>query len=166
VSELAAVEAGLKTMITEGDTAFSGEDDVPILSASTGEDTVIEDPDWTPPASTLVRLTVAPVPDTAPTAPLDLQNVVETTDADSIGLTWSVPSSDGGSAVLNYLVFFKLETDTDYVELASDVVETSYTTTADLTDGENYMFKVQARNAVGNSVDSNEVTIRAAKIPD
>jgi hypothetical protein len=30
----------------------------------------------------------------------------------------------------------------------------------------NYKFKVQARNAVGYSLDSAEITIRAAKVPD
>lgn len=32
--------------------------------------------------------------------------------------------------------------------------------------GVNYKFKVQARNAVGYSLDSSEITIRAARVPD
>lgn len=35
-----------------------------------------------------------------------------------------------------------------------------------LIDGENYQFKVQARNTVGYSLDSEVITIRAARIPD
>lgn len=45
-------------------------------------------------------------------------------------------------------------------------MSTQYTTTVTLETGLNYKFKVQSRNAVGYSLDSAEVIIRAARIPD
>jgi hypothetical protein len=40
-----------------------------------------------------------------------------------------------------------------------------YTTTVPLVSGENYRFKVEARNTVGYSALSEEIIIRAAEIP-
>jgi len=50
--------------------------------------------------------------------------------------------------------------------LASGVTTTSYNTTIILVAGKNYRFKVQARNIVGFSVDSQYITIRASSVPD
>jgi len=44
-------------MITTQDASFGA----PVLSASTGGQPIIEDPTWTPPASTLTRLTERPI---------------------------------------------------------------------------------------------------------
>lgn len=46
--------------------------------------------------------------------------------------------------------------------LTFEITETSYTTSVPLTAGVSYTFKVQARNAVGFSGYSNEVSIVAA----
>jgi hypothetical protein len=45
-------------------------------------------------------------------------------------------------------------------------LQTSYTTTQTLTTDEVYKFKVQARNSVGYSLDSSEILVRVARIPD
>lgn len=87
------------------------------------------------------------------------------TDGTHIGVTWLEGSSNGGSEVIDYKIWYALEAD-EYVVLDDTVTSTSYTTTVALTTGANYKFKVQARNTVGYSADSNEAIIMAAKIPD
>lgn len=62
-------------------------------------------------------------------------------------------------------MWYALEQDS-YVILESGILPTEYTTSVTLEDGQNYKFKVQARNAVGYSLDSQEVIIRAARVPD
>jgi hypothetical protein len=39
-------------------------------------------------------------------APINLANDAAVTDADSIGLTWSAPVFDGGSALIDYRLWF------------------------------------------------------------
>jgi hypothetical protein len=63
-------------------------------------------------------------------------------------------------------VYAKLENDSNFSLLTSGIQVRSYTASTDLIAGENYVFKVKARNAVGLSLDSEVVTIRAARIPD
>jgi hypothetical protein len=54
----------------------------------------------------------------------------------------------------------------DFAFLEEGVVPSSYSTTFHLVPGANYRFKVQARNSVGYSLLSSDVTIRAARRPD
>ena len=99
-----------------------------------------------------------------PTQPLSLANNAAITAAGTIGITWSVPSSNGGSAIIDYQISYKTGT-AAYTTLASAITATSYTASS-LTVGATYTFKVTARNAVnGFSPDSNEVSIIAASKP-
>jgi len=50
--------------------------------------------------------------------------------------------------------------------LAEKLTATFFTTTATLTPGVTYSFKVTARNTVGSSGFSSIITILAAQIPD
>ena len=54
----------------------------------------------------------------------------------------------------------------DFAILEEGVVTSSYQTSFHLVPGANYRFKVQARNSVGFSLLSTDVTIRAARRPD
>lgn len=87
------------------------------------------------------------------------------TDATRIGLQWLAGSSNGGSDVIDYRVWYALETE-DYQVLEESVLVNSYTTTSTLQAGNNYKFKVQSRNSVGYSADSIEAIITAASVPD
>ena len=80
-----------------------------------------------------------------------------------VGLTWSTPSSNGGSAIIDYQISFKTGT-AAYTVLASGITATSYTASS-LSAGVTYTFKVTARNVVGLGADSSEVSIIAASIP-
>lgn len=86
------------------------------------------------------------------------------TGATSIKITWDAPSDDGGSPVIDYRVSMKLSTDSTYTVLASDVTTTYYTATS-LTSDLIYDFKVESRNLVGYSPETDVVSIRAAAVP-
>jgi hypothetical protein len=96
-------------------------------------------------ASSNVSVTPSTVPD-APTA------VSGTHGNTTVDLTWSAPSSDGGSAITSYTV--KYSTDgTNYTAFGSTFPSTSGTVTG-LTNGTPYTFKVVATNVNGDSADS------------
>ena len=68
--------------------------------------------------------------------------------------------------MLDYRLWYKLESGTDYTVLSSSLVVSSYTTDFTLLAGQNYQFKVQSKNLVGYSLDSSVLVVRAAKVPD
>lgn len=88
-----------------------------------------------------------------PDAPVSLTNLPAITDAFKIGLSWSAGASDGGTAVIDYKILYALENEA-LTELTSGITDTTYTTSATLVAGENYVFKVLARNTVGYSLES------------
>jgi hypothetical protein len=97
--------------------------------------------------------------------PTDLQNDPSTTTDQVIRFTWTAPTDNGGSPLIDYTVSWDQGTN-EYVELATNVASEEYTTTATLTAGTTYNFKVQGRNLVGLSPFSLPVQILAARIPD
>jgi hypothetical protein len=100
-----------------------------------------------------------------PDAPINLANNAAVTNANTIGLTWSAPVFDGGSALIDYRIFFDDATNgITFIELVSGLTDTAYTDSG-LTQGLTYQFKVEARNIYGFSVYSNTVTILAAQVP-
>ena len=91
-----------------------------------------------------------------PSAPGGLSVSVNSTG--KLDVSWSVPASNGGSAVTGYKVQWK-ETAGSW-DTPSDVSETTATgtshTVSGLTDGAEYTFRVVAVNSVGDSPASTE----------
>jgi YVTN family beta-propeller protein len=87
-----------------------------------------------------------------PSAP---QNLQATAGNAQVTLSWSVPSSNGGSPITNYNVYrgTSAGTETLLTEIGN---VTSYTDTS-VTNGQEYFYKVTAVNSVGESPQSNEV---------
>jgi fibronectin type 3 domain-containing protein len=81
-----------------------------------------------------------------PTAPTGLTSVSGDT---SVVLSWLTPSSDGGSAIQRYRVYRGPTADT--LVLIGVTIQASYSDTM-VTNGEHYVYAVQARNGVGDSV--------------
>jgi hypothetical protein len=108
-----------------------------------------------------VTILAAQIPD----APINLANFAAVTDATTIGLTWSAPIFDGGSALIDYRIFFDDATGVTFTELASGLTGNSYTANS-LTQGLTYLFKVEARNVYGFSLTySSIVSILTAQEP-
>lgn len=99
-----------------------------------------------------------------PDAPINLLNVPSVTNANQIGLEWSEGASNGGTAIIDYLIQYA-EVSAEFETLEVAVTTKSYTATS-LTAGLTYKFKVQARNSFGYSAFSTQVEILAAQVPD
>lgn len=103
---------------------------------------------------------------TVPDAPFSLlRNEVLTTKT-TLSFTWAGGVSNGGSPVIDYRVSYDQSMDV-WVEVATSWTATSFTTTylQTITPGNNYKFKVESRNAVGYSDESEVLIVLAAIIP-
>jgi fibronectin type 3 domain-containing protein len=94
-------------------------------------------------------------PATAPSAP---QGLAATGGNGSVKLSWSAPSTDGGSPVTGYDVYRGTSPGGESATpVATSVAGTSYTDTG-LANGTKYYYTVAAVNAVGVSPQSNEAS--------
>ncbi|HEV2257826.1 MAG TPA: fibronectin type III domain-containing protein, partial [Streptosporangiaceae bacterium] len=92
---------------------------------------------------------------TAPSAPL---SVVASAGNASVTVSWSVPASNGGSAVTGYDVYRGTTPGGESsTPIATNVNGTSFTDTG-LANGTTYYYKVTAVNAVGQSPQSSEAS--------
>lgn len=98
---------------------------------------------------------------TNPDPPRSLKNNAAVTSPASLGMTWEEPLVHGGTPVIDYRVSWD-QGGLAYVVLQAGIVEPSYITTARLTAGTTYKFKVEARNAYGFSSFSDVLSIKAA----
>ncbi|MDD2819528.1 MAG: fibronectin type III domain-containing protein [Candidatus Nanopelagicales bacterium] len=97
-------------------------------------------------------------PATIPGAPTSLSASRSSTNGT---LTWTAPASDGGSAVTDYLVAYKLSTDADWTVFNDGVRTATGATVTGLTTGANYDFQVITVNLVGSSSATSTVNLTA-----
>ena len=71
-----------------------------------------------------------------------------------VGLTWTDGVSDGGTAIIDYQVQYKV--DNVWVTIATGIKPKSYTTTLSLVAGQSYWFRVISTNSVGTSLESDK----------
>ncbi len=95
-------------------------------------------------------------PATVPTTP---QILVATAGNSQVALTWSAPSSEGGSAVIGYKVY--QGTSSGGEALLATLGNVLVYTSTGLANGQTYYFKVSASNAVGEG----PLSIEASAIP-
>jgi hypothetical protein len=89
-----------------------------------------------------------------PTAPSAPQNLKATADNAQVALTWSTPSNNGASAILNYRVYRRTgSASTTLLATLGNVL--SYTDSA-VANGQAYYYAVTAVNSAGESPRSNE----------
>jgi predicted phage tail protein len=93
-----------------------------------------------------------------PSVPLDLQAVA---GHGQITLTWTPPTSDGGSSLVGYAIYEVDSSGSSAVIAVNDGSATTFTVES-LMSSRSYTFTVQAVNKVGNSLPSNEVTATPA----
>lgn len=98
---------------------------------------------------------VSATPAGVPSAP---QSLTAKAGNGFVYLTWSVPTSDGGSTLTNYSIYRSTTSGSGYVLLTTVSSSTlSYNDTS-VTNGQTYYYVVKATNAVGSSPNSNEAT--------
>ena len=100
-----------------------------------------------------------------PDAPINLANDPTITTDKVLRFTWVDGTSDGGTPLIDYNVFYDQGTGS-FTQLATGITNKFYETTLVVIAGSTYVFKVQARNSVGISAESATVSILAAKTPD
>ena len=89
---------------------------------------------------------VSAVPRTVPSAPTQLS---ATPGSGQLALAWSLPTSDGGSAITDYLIQYQIGTSGTW-QTWNDAVSTARTLTlSPLTNGVDYGIRVFAGNAAG-----------------
>src|SRR5437899_652878 len=90
-------------------------------------------------------------------------NLVATAGNARIALSWSAPSTNGGSVITNYKVYRGTSSNTETF-LAQIGNSTSYTDTA-VINGQTYYYKVSAVNSIRESPQSNEASAILYTIP-
>jgi outer membrane protein OmpA-like peptidoglycan-associated protein len=76
-------------------------------------------------------------------------------------LTWTAPSSNGGSAITDYLVQYKFDTDTAWVTFTDAVSATTGASITGLLSGVAYNYQVSAINVIGTGSPVNTVTLKS-----
>ncbi len=104
------------------------------------------------------------IPRTLPTAPRSL-TAAPTNLSGQVRLTWLAPTSNGGSAVTDYIVQRSPNGTTGWTTISDGVnTNTAYTVTG-LVNGTRYYFRVFAHNAAGNSPTSNVANAIPRTVP-
>jgi len=103
----------------------------------------------------------AATPGTVPGAP---QNVVAAGHNGYVIVTWQVPSSDGGSAITGYKVWRGPNAGSIAPIADVSAVTLTYNDTT-VTNGQTYVYAVQAVNSIGSSPASNIATATPASVP-
>ena len=98
--------------------------------------------------------TASAVPRTKPTAPRSLA-AAATNVSGQIRLTWVAPSSNGGSAITDYVIQRSPNGSSSWVTINDGVRSTTGYTVGGLANGTRYYFRVFARNVAGQSPASN-----------
>ena len=114
------------------------------------------------PASATSTLTTLSPPASVPSAPAapTASNVTAT----GATLAWTAPTSNGGAAITDYIVQYRLATSSTWQSVTVTAPTTSTTLTG-LASGTGYTFRVTAQNSAGNSpasVTSTLTTLTAA----
>jgi hypothetical protein len=87
-------------------------------------------------------------PAAAPGAPTAL---IPTAGNGQVSLKWTAPASNGGSAITDYVVEYKKSSDTAFAVFTDGVSIAASATVTGLTNGQAYIFRVKAKNAIGLS---------------
>jgi len=85
-------------------------------------------------------------------------NLAVSIDDSSVDLSWSAPISNGGSAITDYIIEYKLTSGGVWAPFADGVSTNSFTTVLNLSNDTSYSFRVSAVNAIGQGPVSDEVT--------
>ena len=100
-------------------------------------------------------------PATTPGAPTGL---TATASAGQVALSWTAPSTNGGSAVTGYQIWRSTTAGAETLLASPAGTQTTYTNTG-LTNGTTYFYTVKAVNLIGASGASNEASATPVSVP-
>lgn len=106
--------------------------------------------------------TINATPRTTPGTPT---NLAATPGDSSVGLSWTAPSSDGGSAVTDYVIEYRAASAFEWSTFADGVSSAASTTVVGLTNGTTYEFRVAAVNAAGSGSATSAVSSKPYTTP-
>lgn len=108
-----------------------------------------------PPPTLTAAFSCVAANSTAPSAP---QNLQATGGNAKVSLSWTVPSSNGGSSITGYSVYRGTASGGESTTpIATGIASTSYSDTS-VTNGITYYYDIKAVNSVGTSSPSNEAS--------
>ncbi|NBX75308.1 MAG: fibronectin type III domain-containing protein, partial [Proteobacteria bacterium] len=90
-------------------------------------------------------------PRTVPSSPTEITVVPENSQA---SLYWLAPSSDGGSAIIDYVIEYSSNSGESWIALNDGVSTATTATVTGLTNGLEYVFRVMAVNVAGSGSPS------------
>ena len=77
-----------------------------------------------------------------------------TAGINQVSLSWSAPTSNGGSAITDYVIEYSTNSGSTWVTFVDAVSSTTSSTVTSLTNGTGYIFRVTAKNIAGNGTAS------------
>ncbi len=111
-----------------------------------------------------VSNTANAIPRTVPTAARSL-TAAPTNLSGQVRLTWLAPTSNGGSAVTDYIIQRSPDGTTSWTTISDGVNTNTTYTVAGLVNGTRYYFRVYAHNAAGNAPTSNVANAVPRTVP-
>ncbi|MHA2238461.1 MAG: fibronectin type III domain-containing protein, partial [Candidatus Hodarchaeales archaeon] len=99
-------------------------------------------------------------PATVPSAP---QTLIATPGNSQVLLNWSTPTSNGGSAITQYIVYRAIESGGTYTNIANTTGLSYIDNTAN--NGITYYYNVSAENSEGEGPSSNEASATPSTVP-
>jgi len=97
---------------------------------------------------------LAAAPVAVPSVPL---SPTATPSSQAVALAWSLPASDGGSAITDYKIEYTLSNSTAWTVFAHTASTTRAANIVGLSNGTQYSFRISAVNAVGTGIASTPV---------
>ncbi len=107
----------------------------------------------------------SPATDTPLAVPSAPTGLSATAGNGQVGLSWGAPVSDGGDAITDYIVEYKLSTDSSWTTFSDGTSTSTSTTVTGLSNGSSYNFRVSAVNGVGTGSASSTATATPSTTP-
>ncbi|XP_055331451.1 twitchin-like isoform X3 [Paramacrobiotus metropolitanus] len=84
-------------------------------------------------------------------------------DSDSVSLQWTRPTTDGGSKILGYVVEGRRPGDRNWKPMGDALIKDTKTTIPNLNEGDEWEFRVRAKNYAGLGTPSEETPVVTVK---
>jgi subtilisin family serine protease len=108
------------------------------------------------PTSLIYSTSFDPAPASAPSSPSSLRGTVS---SGAVTLSWTAPPSDGGAPLSDYIIEYSTTNGSSWSTVSDGVSTTASATINNLTNFQQYLFRVYAVNSIGQSGASATVSL-------